>query len=204
MYLNYNFDNLYFLSDLHLGHKNIVRGVSNWEEKRGCRDYDTVEEMDKAIIDGINNVVQPEDILIIPGDLCIGYSRTRYIKYLDQINCKNIYLVKGNHDHGADRAKDLFKGVCDTLYLRYKDQLLVINHYPFRTWEDSHKGSINVHGHGHGTLDPVLVPGGYAKQIDVCVENSLKAFGEVQPFSIEFILEFLKDNKPTNNGHHTP
>jgi calcineurin-like phosphoesterase family protein len=41
---------------------------------------------------------------------------------------------------------------------------LVLCHYPFRTWRDMRKGSINLHGHSHGRLKPL------PRQFDVGVD----------------------------------
>ena len=40
---------IWFTSDTHYNHANIVRGASKWEDKSMCRDFDTVEEMNTAI-----------------------------------------------------------------------------------------------------------------------------------------------------------
>jgi hypothetical protein len=34
-------------SDPHFGHKNIVRSVSSWDVKSGCRDFNSIEEMNE-------------------------------------------------------------------------------------------------------------------------------------------------------------
>ena len=42
------FADLWFTSDTHYSHKNICRGVSNWDS--GYRDFDSLDEMNDAII----------------------------------------------------------------------------------------------------------------------------------------------------------
>jgi calcineurin-like phosphoesterase family protein len=37
-------------------------------------------------------------------------------------------------------------------------------HYPFRTWRDSGRGAIDLHGHSHGRLSPIT------RQYDVGVD----------------------------------
>lgn len=35
---------VFITSDTHYGHANICRGVSTWDDKTKCRDFDTVEK----------------------------------------------------------------------------------------------------------------------------------------------------------------
>ena len=62
----------FFTSDTHYGHTNICRGESRWEGKRGCRDFDSVPEMNEAIVEGINSSVGQHDILYHLGDWSFG------------------------------------------------------------------------------------------------------------------------------------
>ena len=49
---------MWFTADTHYGHKNIVRGVSSWGNKSGCRDFDTIADMNDAMVDSINACVK--------------------------------------------------------------------------------------------------------------------------------------------------
>ena len=61
--------NLFFSSDFHLGHENIAGPkVSNWSS--GYRNFDSVHEMNRTIIDNINKMVGPQDELYFLGDFC--------------------------------------------------------------------------------------------------------------------------------------
>ena len=54
---------VWITSDTHYGHKNIVRGTTNWRTQTGevpvesTRDFQTIEQMNERLIDGINNFV---------------------------------------------------------------------------------------------------------------------------------------------------
>lgn len=52
---------LFFTSDLHFGHSNIIRATQ--------RPFDTVEEMDAALIRNRNERVSPSDEVDLLGDL---------------------------------------------------------------------------------------------------------------------------------------
>jgi calcineurin-like phosphoesterase family protein len=100
--------NLFFTSDTHFGHTNICRGVSKWDLTRPgkTRDFKTLEEMNQAIVDGINSVVGQDDYLVHLGDWSFGGIDNIW-NLRKQILCKNIILVFGNHDHHIARNRAL-------------------------------------------------------------------------------------------------
>lgn len=90
---------VWFTSDTHFGHTNICLGTSTWENKESkCRDFNSLEEMNKHIVANINDCVGEDDILIHLGDWSFGGIDNVW-NFRKQIKCKNIYLVLGNHDH---------------------------------------------------------------------------------------------------------
>lgn len=100
--------NLWFTSDTHFAHTNICRGVSNWQLSRNnkTRDFQTLDEMNAAIVAGINSVVKSDDYLIHLGDWSFGGIPNIW-NLRRQINCENIILVLGNHDHHISGNKPL-------------------------------------------------------------------------------------------------
>jgi calcineurin-like phosphoesterase family protein len=46
--------NVWFAADFHLGHKNIIRYCN--------RPFDTVEEMNRAILERLNSLVKANDV----------------------------------------------------------------------------------------------------------------------------------------------
>lgn len=148
---------IYFTSDLHLNHKNICRGVSQWSDKSTCRDFDTVEEMNDAIFDSINSRVMPEDILYHLGDFNFG-DKTQTPALRERIRCRTIYSLRGNHDFHLERYKDLFVWLKDYHEERIqlasgKKQFIVMFHYPITSWNEIGRGSWCLSGHTHGNLD---------------------------------------------------
>lgn len=89
---------VFFTSDTHFHHKNICHGVSRWADERTCRPFETLEEMDQKLIENINSTVGEDDILVHLGDWSFGGSDQIW-NFRKQINCKNIHLILGNHDH---------------------------------------------------------------------------------------------------------
>jgi calcineurin-like phosphoesterase family protein len=156
--------NIWFSADWHKGHANIVRGVSQWENKSACRDFETLEEHDQTLIDNINKVVKKDDIVFMLGDWAFG-GRQNIYELWKQLNCKNIHLCLGNHDHhirknakliddnGQEiKAQSLFLSVNDIIFKKIGHDRIVMCHYAMRTWENGHHGAIMLYGHSHGSL----------------------------------------------------
>lgn len=94
--------NIYVTSDTHYMHSNICRGTSRWNSQNSSnpsstRDFDTIEEMNDAIVNAINSRVGEDDILYHLGDWSMGGWKNIY-EFRKRINCKNIHLILGNHD----------------------------------------------------------------------------------------------------------
>lgn len=80
--------NVWFTSDLHFGHKNILKYCN--------RPWNTVEEMDQGLLDNWNSVVQEDDIVFDLGDFAFASSK-RWKEILGRLRGKH-YLVLGNHE----------------------------------------------------------------------------------------------------------
>ncbi len=88
MLINLNKRNVWFTSDYHLFHSNIIKYCN--------RPYTNCFSMNKDIIDTINKRVHQDDLLFNLGD--IGFNSVKYITdELSKINCDQIF-VSGNHD----------------------------------------------------------------------------------------------------------
>lgn len=74
------------------------------------------------------------------------------------------HLIIGNNDSEATIAAAGWSSVQHYAELRMDNTLVVLCHYPFRTWNRMGNGSVNLHGHSHGRLKPV------PRQFDVGVD----------------------------------
>jgi len=104
--------NTFFTSDTHFHHKNIVAGTSEWDDKRECRDFDTLEEHNAKLVQNINALVKPNDILYHLGDWSFG-GVERIWEFRKQLHCKNIHLILGNHDHHIENNKNIVMTAAD-------------------------------------------------------------------------------------------
>lgn len=134
---------IWFTSDLHLGHKNIIKYCN--------RPFGTVEQMDSILIKTINEFVKEKDTLYILGDFCMYGSYNKRNNYREQINCKDVNLIIGNHDTRllAKGKKSPFQSEQDYKELKYNKTLFCLSHYPFSSWHNMDRGSVMLHGHIH-------------------------------------------------------
>ena len=97
---------IFFTSDTHFNHKNIIK------YEPVSRPFATVEQMNQEIINRWNSVVSDDDIVIHLGDFFMGtLDAEEMARIMRQLKCKNIILVKGNHD--SKRRIQLMSEVCD-------------------------------------------------------------------------------------------
>jgi calcineurin-like phosphoesterase family protein len=148
---------VFFTSDTHYHHKNICRGSSSWSNKDSCRDFELLQHMDDAIANGINSVVEAGDTLFHLGDYAFG-DPMYYREFRSRINCANVYLIYGNHDEQIITnnydLQSLFSGVGFYREATLHGQKIIMSHYGFRVWNQSHYGSWMLYGHSHGSLEP--------------------------------------------------
>lgn len=129
---------IFVISDLHLGHKNIIKLCN--------RPFKTLEEMDNTIINNWNKVVSKEDIVYVLGDF--AYKGLNAEKYLDKLN-GNIILIRGNHDKYIRHNK--IKAVYDYKEIEVNEVKYVLSHYPMIAWNGQFRNSVHLYGHVHSS-----------------------------------------------------
>lgn len=152
---NNGIKNVFFSSDLHLFHKNVL--------KFDKRPFTDVYEMHESLVERWNEVVSKNDVVIYLGDLSFA-KRSDLDEVKNIINNLNgvIHYVIGNHDDSNEIKKTgRFASINDylevnitytpTIGLKTK-QLFCCMHYPIYSWNKAHYGSIMCHGHCHGNL----------------------------------------------------
>lgn len=146
---------VYFTSDTHFGHGNVI--------KYSKRPYSNAEEMDEALITNWNSKVKSSDDLYHLGDFGFAHP-TRLREIVKRLN-GNKRLILGNHDK-AENFRNVFNWVGTYLEIKVPDkdarqelQRIVLFHYSARVWNQSHRGAWQLYGHSHGTLfdDPNLL-----------------------------------------------
>lgn len=130
---------IFFTSDTHFGHKNIIRSCG--------RPFNCELEMDCDLMEAWNDIVAKDDIVFHLGDFC--HWRKDPKEYLKDLNGR-IILCKGNHDRDVSG----FEFSDQIIEVRINGQDVVMCHYPMRSWNKSHYGSWHLYGHTHEKCGP--------------------------------------------------
>ena len=185
---------VWITSDTHYSHKNICRGVTNWRLPNGdipelqTRPFETVEKMNSAIVNNINECVGQDDVLIHLGDWSFGGFET-IEEFHNRLICKNIHLVLGNHDHHIDRnrqnIRNLFTSVNWFEQFEYQGETLECCHYPISSWNGLRKGRIHFHGHCHLPYNKKVTNG---RRMDIGMDGSIG----MMPYDLKELIKIMK------------
>ena len=140
---------IFFTSDLHFGHENVIRFDN--------RPFDTVEEMDEEMIKRWNAKVGKGDIVYVLGDFIWKAATNEAVSIIRRLNGQ-IILIKGNHDrflHNAAAKKALagikdYDDICVTLE-DGTTRRCILSHYFIPFYNGHRYQAIHLHGHSHFT-----------------------------------------------------
>ena len=165
---------IFFTSDTHFGHKNIIKFCN--------RPYVTVEEMDEDLIKHWNDRVGKHDTIYHLGDFTFYRNENQQRRIIDRLN-GNIKLLLGNHDEDLVYLPPRIT-ICDTVTgVKIDHYSLQLCHYPLLEWDGAFRGAIHLHGHSHN-----LWPQTKYRRLDVGVDGH-----KMDPWSFEEIREWAKD-----------
>lgn len=201
--------NIWFTSDTHFHHKNIVTGTSTWEkteesENQKTRNFETLEEHDETLVNNFNQLIKPDDILYHLGDWSFGGHEQIKI-FRNKLNCKNIHLIFGNHDQHIEPKHSIYRGCFSSVdYVKqfslklgtektnkYGKQGFFLSHYSHQVWNKSHHGAIHLFGHSHGSIK------GIGRSMDVGVDTN-----NLFPYHLDEILFLMKNVSWLQVDHH--
>ena len=170
---------IYFTSDLHLGHSNILSLCK--------RPFADVEEMNEVLIENYNKTVKSSDTVYIIGDICYRLELQRCNNLIKRLHGHKI-LIKGNHD--LSYKTSLFDEILDFKYLKLDDGVrFALMHYPLLEWPSFYHGSYHVHGHLHESMEYNLRNKEKGiRRYDIGVDAN-----NYTPVSIDYIIDFFKD-----------
>jgi calcineurin-like phosphoesterase family protein len=107
--------------------------------------------MDETMLANFNARVKKGDRLFVLGDFAY---KAKAAYYLNRLNCKNVWLIRGNHDNRPSKREG-FSEIKDYHVESYDigeqhKKKVVMFHYPILEWDQWHRGSWHLYGHVHG------------------------------------------------------
>ena len=166
---------IYYTSDLHLGHENIIKLCK--------RPFFSLEEMNEALIGNWNSRVTNADNVYIMGDLMFR-SATNPNEFLFRLKGKK-HLIIGNHDSPWMKKADLdrhFESIDKFKVFSNGRCKITLCHYPMMSFE----GKYLIYGHIHNNKPPTFWP------LLKTMGNALNACVEVNghmPVTFEKLIE---------------
>ena len=181
--------NIFFTSDLHLYHQNILQYTKH--------NFSIIEQRNEAIVNNWNSVIKNGDTVYILGDYVWRLEKLKFDK-LKQITNRlngNKILVRGNHDRYSNYqyVNSGIKEVYDILNVKIANDFFVLCHYAMKFWQRSHYGSYCLYGHEHFKR-PIDFQS-YAKlemstrTLNVCMDGN-----NLFPYSVQDIYKQIGDN----------
>lgn len=203
-------NNIWFTSDTHWNHKNIVRGTTAWEFDpkkdvgvQELRDFDTLEEHNETIISNFNKLIKPDDELWHLGDWSFG-GHENILNFRDRLHCRNIHLIFGNHDQHIEPINSPYRPLfsscqyykelsfkVDQKWKQFQKVKIVLFHYGMRVWNKSHHRAIHLYGHSHGSLPS------FGRSMDVGVDTN-----NLYPYHLDEVLDRMLSIQVEIVDHH--
>lgn len=194
---------IYITADPHLGHQREFV----WQD----RGFESIDAHDAGVIKTTNEIVRPNDYLIIIGDFCLNTPAPKFDAYIDQIQCQNILMLWGNHNNPHEKSvyRKLvpegwrypvkYKNV--TYYGHYLEAILngrfcVLFHYPISVWNEMKNGAWMLCGHSHNSFPPSTAENLEGKILDVGWD------GHGKPWSLAEIASVMDAKQVVGVDHH--
>jgi calcineurin-like phosphoesterase family protein len=161
---------VFFTSDTHFWHEHVI----NFSK----RPFNSIEEMNEALITLWNETVGSDDVIYHLGDF--GFcGQEKFTDIISRLNGKK-YLILGNHDIKNIKKSwtEHFENIAMMAQIKVEGQLVYLSHFPLYTWGGLYRKDPIWHFYGHvhtkdGIItnrDAWLKPNRY--QYDVGVDNN--------------------------------
>lgn len=181
----------YFISDLHVGHTNVL-SFDN-------RPFKSIEEHDEALIKNWNSVVGMDDDVYLLGDIS-WHNTTKTIEIFDRLNSQHIHLIKGNHDNRLLKNRELQSRFCEITDYKELDigngKGIVLCHYPIPCFKNHYYGWYMLYGHVHTSFEDNMMQqvkyqmeALYDKPCNMFNVGCMKSYMNYTPRTLEEIIQ---------------
>lgn len=191
-------DKIWFTSDTHFTHKNIIKYSTNRKEELGLDidNPDMLKKHDDALIRRWNMTVRKHDTIYILGDFSFASTEDTK-KILGKLNGKK-HLIIGNHDKSCRGLENYFESTSQIREVTFKKTMFdfldenmhcVLCHFPLVAWNRRMHGSCMIHGHTHGSIDDMNRLSEELR-VDIGFDSRLADSGFVE---LEQLYRYFKD-----------
>jgi calcineurin-like phosphoesterase family protein len=188
----------FFIGDPHFGSEKLIRAMLRRYPTTNTL-FPNADAFDTWVIDGINDTVGERDEIFVQGD----FASKKPGKYRARIKCRNVYLVRGNHDP-IEASRNVFGAIPYIRYTKVRkgtDHIpVVLSHYPMAYWDGSHRGWGHLYGHTHGQREELLDKVFQGRRAFDCgVDHLRNVLGNYLPVSEETVFDIF-----TSRPGHDP
>lgn len=151
-----SFERVWFISDLHLAHKNIIKYCS--------RPFDNVNQMNEILIQNWNKKIGVKDRVFVLGDFALC-GKDKIIEFGNQLKGRKI-LILGNHD-GASLSTYYNAGfeMVSKFPIIFQD-FFILSHEPIE-FLPLNTPFVNIFGHVHNDMRfPTITPRGACVSVE--------------------------------------
>ena len=168
--------NIFFASDHHLGHANIL--TFKRDDGSPLRNFANITEHDEYIIAKHNERVRPGDKTYFLGDVAMSH---KFLYLLGRMNGEKV-LIKGNHDTGKlSQYMPYFKDIRGS----HQFNGIIMSHIPIHP-ESLARWGLNIHGHLHYNRVRLVSSALDPRYFNV----SMECLNDYTPISLEEIKKF--------------
>ena len=200
---------IYFTSDSHYYHKNVIKHCGRGPSGSGISDEDKhlwfkdQYEMNEHLIKAWNDTVPDNAQVFHIGDFSFA-AKEKSAEILKRLNGR-IHIILGNHDR---KSENFFKeqpnvdwvGPYREIYIEDSEtehkQPIVLFHYPILSWNKIHYGAFHIHVHCHGSVNHMN--GNNILRLDVGVDTRK----DYRPYSYHEIKEIMSKRTFKPIDHH--
>jgi calcineurin-like phosphoesterase family protein len=172
---------IWFTSDLHLFHKNIITYCK--------RPFSNTEEMNLKIINNWNYKVAEDDVVYIIGDIAFK-GKTIVKEILNKLNGTKI-LIRGNHDRKDNIPDDCFLEVVKRKQIVGEGYDFILVHDPAEASANHTNNQKYLCGHLHSEPERRI----YKNWVDIGVDGN-----NFYPISLDEVIKIFKDEAEKKLG----
>ncbi len=114
------YDNIWFSSDIHFMHANIIKYCK--------RPFESADKMDEVIIENWNKLISKNDLIFFLGDFSM--SKEAYTQILPRLQFKKMFFILGNHDRKSTLREVGTQDICSEIEIHKSLTIKVTAHTP--------------------------------------------------------------------------